>query len=166
VFRGWSGIGDLRTMGTMTNSHLSEPREAANARLQLLLEEYRALRSEVNQRIATNGALIGFATAAGAIFATGDHRGVVWWVAAAVAVLVAAVWGSNLAGLQVLSKHLRELEGLMNLYLEIAYPRDIVGSPIGLPEHIMSWETWRSLEGAGWLRRAGRALRVMSGRPA
>jgi hypothetical protein len=147
----------------MTNSHVEEPQQSAKGRLDVLLEEYRALRAEVNQRLATNGALVGFAAAGIAIFATGDHSRAVWWVAAAVGLLVVAVWGSNLLGLAALSKHLRGLELAINRYADLAFPRENAGASDLVPANLLSWETWRSHDGAGWMRRAGFGIQQMLG---
>jgi hypothetical protein len=80
---------------------------AAKGQIQLLLEEYSALRSEIDQRIGARATLVGF-IAAGAAFIVGSHISVVAWIAAAVFLVILIVaWGSSTAMLGRIGKELK-----------------------------------------------------------
>jgi hypothetical protein len=118
----------------------SEPRpvrvrlgpDAARGRLEVLLKEYDALRSEVTTRLGASATLVGFAAAAIGIAASG--RGGSRWIAAAVVgVLILLVWVSYLRQLAGIRTYLIDLEHQINLASRDAY---------GLAEDVvmLSWE--------------------------
>ena len=130
------------------------PRESAAGQLSILLEEYRQLRAEVNQRIGASASLLGF-VAAGAAFVVGSRGGRLTWIAAAVlGVLVIAVWVSYLLAIRGLGIHLRQLEDDINACARTAYSLDD-GAPL------LRWEHSLANTG-GWIRhifrRAGGTL--------
>ena len=101
----------------------------------ILLDEYRALREEVTQRVAARMQLIGFAGAISALLVVSDKftfRGPSMYVAALVLIL-AVVWlrGINLA-IQRIGCHLRAVENRVNALAAQAW---------GSPERILTWET-------------------------
>ena len=138
----------------------SENQRLASGEIAILLEEYRSLRAEAQQRIATNGSLVGFAAAGVAIYATARPSTLIWVVALAVALVLATVWISNLLGLAALSRHLKGLERRIAERTAIAYAHPDADSSDGNVEMLLSWETWRAGDGAGWLRRVGRSIGV------
>ena len=106
-------------------------------RLNLLLEEYRSLRSEVTSRIASRMTLLGFLTASLAFVVGIHHRSA--WVWALVGLLVAFgagiwVWSGLLIGR--LSARLAKLEEVMNALAAEAY------GPSKTDEQLV-WETDR-----------------------
>jgi hypothetical protein len=117
---------------------------AAKGLIGLLLEEYRALRSEVDQRIAARATLVGF-LAAGAAFIVSSHRTALTWIAGAVVlVILVAVWGSSTAMLGRIGKTTRKLEKQINLLAKEAY---------GLSETptLLEWEQ-SLISKPGWMR--------------
>lgn len=117
---------------------------AAKGQIDLLLEEYRALRSEIDQRIGARATLMGF-VAAGAAFILSSRGVVLTWLAAAVFLaLLVIVWGSSTAMLGRLGRRVREIERQINLLAMDAY---------GLPQAptLMQWET-SLLTSPGWIR--------------
>lgn len=117
---------------------------AAQGLIGLLLEEYRALRSEIDQRIAARATLMGF-LAAGAAFIVGSHRTVLTWIAGAVVlVILLAVWGSSTAMLGRIGKRTRKLEKQINLLAKEAY--GLSGTPT-----LLQWEH-SLMSNPGWMR--------------
>ena len=118
---------------------------AARGQIELLLEEYRALRSEVDQRISARATLVGF-LAAGAAFIVGSHRSVATWLVAAVfLVILVAVWGSSTSMLGRIGKRIRELEQQINSLAKTAY--DLPDTP-----RLLQWET-SFISSPGWMRK-------------
>jgi hypothetical protein len=123
---------------------------AAKGQIGLLLEEYRALRSEVEQRIGARATLLGF-LAAGTAFIAGSHKATFTWIAGAVfLVVLVAVWGSSTAMLGRMGERIRVLEEQINLLAKDAY---------GLPAipKLLQWETLL-LSRPGWMRRLFKLL--------
>lgn len=126
----------------------SRRRASAEGQLNLLLEEYRSLRAEVNQRIGASASLVGF-VAAGAAFVVSSDGGHVAWIAASIVGLLAtAVWVSYLLSIRSLGGYLRRLEGHINSCARVAY--DVDGEAA-----LMVWESRLAVNG-GWIRRVFR----------
>jgi hypothetical protein len=123
---------------------------AAKGQIELLLEEYRALRSEIDQRIGARATLVGF-LAAGAAFIVGSHKVLVTWVTAIVfLVIVVAVWGSSSSMLGRLGKRVKAIEDQINLMAKTAY--GLSDTPT-----LLQWEA--SLTSSpGWMRRLFRRV--------
>jgi hypothetical protein len=130
----------------------------AAGRLNILLEEYRALRSEVNQRIGASATLVGF-VAAGAAFVTSSNVSKLSWVAVAiVGFLVLIVWASNLSMLGRLGKRLHRLETLINEAAREAYG-------LSPDDPLLAWDSYLARSG-GWMRALAVRLRLYDPSPA
>jgi hypothetical protein len=116
---------DLRTADSLN----------AEGNLNVLLEEYRTLRAEVNERINGRMTLVGFVLAAGALLA--DKTSLHGWrfiaVAAGVLLMIGTVWAWTWHILTALSKQLAMLETKIN---------ECAAEAFGPAHHgdLLSWE--------------------------
>jgi hypothetical protein len=118
---------------------------AAKGQIDLLLEEYRALRSEIDQRIAARSTLVGF-LAAGAAFIVGSRSVLVTWVSVTVfLIIVVVVWGSSSSMLGRLGRRIRALEEQLNLLAKTAYGLSDTPS-------LLQWEK-SFVSDPGWMRK-------------
>lgn len=98
----------------------------------LLLEEYKNLRSEITQRLATRGQALGLTAALSALLVASSNSIVPRLLAILVLVLGFVFWfGSNRAILYI-ADHVRELERRINELAKGAY---------GTTAHSLTWET-------------------------
>ena len=94
----------------------------AEGRIGILMEEYKALRDEINQRIASRLTLLGFLVASAALL--GSDRVPAPWVAAVVGFLIACgglVWAWSGRKLGKLSRGVKRLEDRVNAEARLAY---------------------------------------------
>ncbi|MFE6128240.1 hypothetical protein ACFQ6Q_08175 [Streptomyces sp. NPDC056437] len=121
----------------------------------VLLEEYRALREEVTQRVAARMQMIGFAGVVSAVLVVANKftfDGPSVYVAVLL-LLLAVVWlrGINLA-IQRIGRHLRVVEARINALAVRAW---------GSSETVLTWETdiqTRRVQVRGVALRSGRLL--------
>ncbi|MBG7696616.1 hypothetical protein HCJ76_00495 [Streptomyces sp. MC1] len=111
------------------------PQRQIDREIAALFEEYRALREEVTQRVASRMQMIGFAGVVSALLAASDRiapSGPALYIALAVLVL-ALLWlrGFNRA-IQRIGQHLRDVEARINA---------LAGQAWGTPEALLTWET-------------------------
>lgn len=112
--------------------------EVASRRLQgeidLLLEEYRLLRAEVNERITGRMTLTGLLAASAALVAGLRHQPtwLYWLVGIAALVLVSGIWLWTWWRVDRLSRQLRSLERRIN---------DRARRLFGTSEALLTWET-------------------------
>jgi hypothetical protein len=133
--------GDARPMPCVNRTTPQQP----GGQIGLLLEEYRALRAEIDQRIGARATLVGF-LAAGAAFIVGSHRAALTWIAGAVFLMIlGVVWGSSTAMLGRIAKSARALEDQINLLAKDAY--GLSNTP-----KLLQWETLL-MSDPGWMRR-------------
>ena len=128
----------------------AERRASAAGQMSVLLEEYRALRAEVTQRIGSASSLVGFVGAAAAFAVSSRAGGVTWIAVALVGTVLIAVWVSSLLALRTLGKRLRELEAEINACARAAYELDDAARLLG-------WDTLLAQSG-GWMRRVSRRI--------
>jgi len=137
-----SGRRRCQTSGMCEVDHAAR---AAKGQIELLLEEYRALRSEIDQRIGARATLIGF-VAAGAAFIVSSRSVLATWASVPVfLIIVVVVWGSSSSMLGRLGRRIRALEERINLMAKTAYGLSDTSS-------LLQWET-SFVTGAGWTRK-------------
>jgi hypothetical protein len=111
------------------------PQRQIEREIAILLEEYRALREEVAQRVASRMQMIGFAGIISALLAVSNKltlSGRTAYIAVLV-LLLAVLWlrGFNRA-IQRIGRHLRTLEARINALATQAW---------GAPDALLTWET-------------------------
>lgn len=99
--------------------------------ISLLLEEYRTLRDEVNQRVGSRMQMIGFAVVISALLVASDGAGT--YYIAALVLVIAALWlrGINRA-IQRIGSHLRQIETRVNA---------LAAQACGSAEGVLTWES-------------------------
>jgi hypothetical protein len=126
------------------------PRAAA-AEIEILLEEYRTLRAEVNQRLNNGATLVGFGAASAALV-VGQHQGAGWpyWaIGIGIVIAAALIRLNNSVLLARLSARISHLEEAINARASIAH-----GTDNSTP--LLGWETEfredRAQQARGWRR--------------
>lgn len=130
-------------------SATEEERTYAVGRINLLLEEYRALRSDLAQQSAAHATLIGFLAAAAALltdrggFTSGE------WLVVVAGVLVIGLlyWLLSLPIRRDMARRVAEIEQALNLLADTAYGN----LPSGTENAELQWETWRQTK--KWYKR-------------
>jgi hypothetical protein len=126
---------ELQTMPTQPALHHSSDASKEMREINLLLEEYRTLRDEVNHRVGGRMQMIGFAGVISALLVASDDWdiGTGNFYIAALVLVIAALWlrGINRA-IQRIGKHLRQIEERVNALAPRA---------CGSAEDVLTWET-------------------------
>lgn len=91
----------------------AEP-DASDGRLNVMLEEYRALRAESVARMSSRGTLTGFLAASLALVLSKDQPAANVWAVGAATTAIASVWLYSLAMLRRLRSHLVSLQRMIN----------------------------------------------------
>ena len=125
----------------------NEEVRCAEGRISILMEEYKALRDEINQRLASRLTLLGFLVASAALL--GSDRVPAPWVAAVVGFLIACgglVWAWSGRVLGKLSAGITRLEDRVNTEARLAYD-------VRPDASLLEWEHYMSRARNPFLRR-------------
>ncbi len=115
----------------------------------MVLEEYRALRSETTQRLGSSMTLLAFLSAAAALIVNSKTTSsATWTVVAVLGAFLIVVWLSYLHMIYRLGRYLRTVEAKVNALAAVAHP--------GVPAvEVLGWEAWLANH-PGWLRQLGK----------